>query len=641
SLVLGAPVLARAEGGLSARITSPLGRTGTPGAVRIVARVDVPPGVTLGPVRFFVDDMLIHVDDDGAPYAAEWVDDNPFERREIAVEVEDSAGHTARDRVVLDPFEVTDKTDVFSVLLEAAVRDKTGRFIPGLDRRHFTLAEDGAVQQPDLVKQEAVPATFALLVDSSQSMSRRIDFVRQAAARLVAYLGPLDRAIVAPFTRDLAAITGPTNDRDTVMGAIGTIQAKGGTAIFDCLIQLATRIGEVEGRRVAILITDGYDENSTATFEEAVEAVKKAQLTVYVVGIGGVAGISLRGERQLRQLVTETGGRVFFPPRLEDLAAVYDQLALDAQNRYFLSYTPTNQQQDESWRRVSITAKSIDGDFVVTTRDGYFAPKAPPVRPSIEFTVTDRDQRYIDVTRDDLVVLEDGVEQTVDRFQIAVDPVQIVLTLDESGSMRKAVDEMKAAAREFVQALEPRDPVALITFSDHVLFAHDLATNRQWSFDAIDKYQALGGTALYDALYDSIMRLKFVQGRRAVVVLTDGRDEDNPGTGPGSVHVLDDVIARAKEVDTAIYAIGLGPKVDRPLLERLAQISGGAAYFPASAAELTEQYRGIVENLRRRYVLGYASSNPKRNGAWRAVEIRPRAGTLQVHSRGGYFAPDR
>ena len=137
------------------------------------------------------------------------------------------------------------------------------------------------------------------------------------------------------------------------------------------------------------------------------------------------------------------------------------------------------------------------------------------------------------------------------------------------------------------------------------------------------------------------MRLKFVQGRRAVVVLTDGRDEDNPGTGPGSIHALEDVIARAKEVDTAIYAIGLGPKVDRALLERLAQISGGAAYFPADASELQAQYRGIVENLRRRYVLGYASTNPKRNGAWRTVEIRPREGTLQVRSRGGYFAPDR
>jgi VWFA-related protein len=277
----------------------------------------------------------------------------------------------------------------------------------------------------------------------------------------------------------------------------------------------------------------------------------------------------------------------------------------------------------------------------VSTRDGYFAPQAPPVKPLLEFTVTDQHQDLIDVTRDDLVVLEDGVEQTVDTFQIAVDPVQLVLTLDESGSMRKAAETVKSAAREFVEALEPNDPLALITFADRALFAHDLTTVRQWSFDAIAKYEAIGGTALYDALYDSVMRLKFVKGRRAVVVLTDGRDENNPGTAPGSVHTLADVMARVKEVDAAVYTIGLGAKVDRVLLQQLSDVSGGQAFFPADASELSAQYRGIVENLRRRYVLGYTSTNPRRDGAWRTVEIKPRIGTLQVRSRGGYFAPER
>jgi Ca-activated chloride channel family protein len=320
---------------------------------------------------------------------------------------------------------------------------------------------------------------------------------------------------------------------------------------------------------------------------------------------------------------------------------VYDQLAADAQNRYMLSYTPTNQTQDGSWRSVSIAAGTGGDEYRVATREGYFAPKAPPVKPFLEFTATDEHQQYIDVTRDDLVVLEDGVEQTIDTFQIAVDPIQIVLTLDESGSMGRAVDAVKAAARDFVRSLEPTDPLALITFSDKALFAHDLSTVREWSYDAIEKYQALGGTALYDALYNSIMRLKSVKGRRAVVILTDGRDENNPGTAPGSVHTLADVMARVKEVDAAIYTIGLGPNVDRPLLQQLADISGGRAYFPDDASALQAEYRGIIENLRRRYVVGYTSTNPKRDGAWRTVEIKARSGTLQVRSRGGYFAPER
>jgi VWFA-related protein len=631
-----------ADAPLTVHITSPLGRTGTAGAVRIVARIQVPQGATLAPVKFLIDGVLYQTKPDGPPYVVEWFDDNPFERREIRVEAEDSAGHTAGDTIVLDPFEVTDTTEVFGVVLDASVRDKTGRFISGLLPDHFTVIEDNVPQKLQLVNQETVPAVFVLLVDSSQSMSRNFDFVRQAAGRLVSYLKPKDRVIVAPFSKELGALTGPTDDKETIVSAIGAARAGGGTAIFDSLARVSDRIAPESGRHAIILITDGYDENSLEQFDDAVEAVKRARATVYAVGIGGVAGISLRGERQLKQLTAETGGRLFMPLRPEDLGHVYEQLAADAQTRYVLSYTPTNQTQDGSFRQVSVTAKTALGDqFNVLTRDGYYAPKAPPVKPLLEFTVTDENQEYIDVTRDDLVVVEDGVEQTIETFQIAVDPIQIVLTLDESGSMRRVVDVVKDAAREFVQALEARDPLALITFSDKALFAHDLSTVREWSFDAIDKYQALGGTALYDALYNSVMRLKSVKGRRAVVILTDGRDENNPGTGPGSTHTLDDVVARVKEVDAAIYPIGLGSRVDRPFLEKLADMSGGRAYFPEDASSLAGEYRGIIENLRRRYVLGYASTNPKRDGAWRAVEIKGRTGTLHVRSRGGYFAPER
>src|SRR5206468_6510956 len=109
------------------------------------------------------------------------------------------SGHTASDAIVLEPFEVTDTSEVFGVVLDAAVHDKTGRFITGLQPGHFLVVENSVRQTPQLVNQEAVPATFVLLVDSSQSMSRNFEFVRQAAARLVKYMRPVDRVIVAPF----------------------------------------------------------------------------------------------------------------------------------------------------------------------------------------------------------------------------------------------------------------------------------------------------------------------------------------------------------------------------------------------------------------------------------------------------------
>ena len=126
-----------------------------------------------------------------------------------------------------------------------------------------------------------------------------------------------------------------------------------------------------------------------------------------------------------------------------------------------------------------------------------------------------------------------------------------------------------------------------------------------------------------------------------MVLLSDGRDENNPGTGPGSVRTLKDVFAALEETDALIYAIGLGPRVDRALLERIAAESGGVAYFPDDVSSLRSDYARVVEDLRRRYVVSYTSTNGARDGAWRVVEIQTRQPDTTVRGRGGYFAPER
>ena len=237
------PVSRAENGDLSVRITSPLGRTGGVGSVRIVAQIQRPADATLAPVRFFVDGTLYKTDDDGPPYAVEWIDENPFERRELAVEIEDSDGRKARDQVVLEAFEITELSEVASVLLEAGVYDRTGRFVSGLSSASFAVQEDGVAQTINLVSHERVPATFALLIDSSQSMSRRFDFVKEAAGRLTSFLRPRDtrgrRALRQTPGRRL---TGPTGDRRTIVEAIQHIEPTGGTAILDALIELSERL---------------------------------------------------------------------------------------------------------------------------------------------------------------------------------------------------------------------------------------------------------------------------------------------------------------------------------------------------------------------------------------------------------------
>ena len=129
-------------------------------------------------------------------------------------------------------------------------------------------------------------------------MSRRIDFVRDAAARLTGVPRAEGHASSSRRSRKrLRPLTGPTDDRRTIVDAIQHIEPSGGTAILDALIELSERLPRAEDRRAIILITDGYDEHSHALVRGALAAVKSAGITVYVVGIGGVAGISLKGER--------------------------------------------------------------------------------------------------------------------------------------------------------------------------------------------------------------------------------------------------------------------------------------------------------------------------------------------------------
>ena len=272
-------------------------------------------------------------------------------------------------------------------------------------------------------------------------------------------------------------------------------------------------------------------------------------------------------------------------------------------------------------------------------RAGYNAPKAPPVRPVIEFAAVGASQVPASITKDDLEIIEDGVEQEIQTFEEAVDPVTVVLALDASGSMKKAAGQAQAAAREFVAALRPEDRIAMVSFADKSVLIHGPTDRRDETLKAIDSYVAAGGTALNDALYDSLSQVAKAEGRRAIVVVTDGRDENAASTGPGSVQSWEDVVQELAKTDATVYAIGIGNNVDKTRLQTLADKSGGAAYFPEDVSTLAASYQKIVDELRRRYVIGYESTNSQRDGRWRKLEIRTKDGAVAIRSRGGYYAP--
>lgn len=623
----------------SVRITSPLGRTGVPGVIRVVAQVQTEAARGVVPVHFFVDGTSIGDDTDGPPYVVEWEDANPYEAREIRVDLEDGKGGMVSDTVRLPALEVIEETSISSVLIEATVLDDRNRYVSTLGKDDFRLAEDGVTQLLDLVQLQTLPTTFTLLIDASQSLHRRIDMVKAAARRLASQLRAGDRVIVAPFRVAVESTTGPTDDGPTIADAISAIDARGGTAILDALATVPDMFAHVEGRHVVVLLTDGYDERSATSYQDAMTALQRLQATVYVVGIGGVAGISLKGETLLKRIAAQMGGRAFFPIREEQLPDVHTAVAADAYHRYVISYTPGKQDADGSFRAITLT--TANPTLRVRAREGYFAPRPPPVRPTLEFSATYAPGAVTSLAAGDLVVVEDGVLQRVESFEEAVAPISVAMVLDVSGSMRRALPTAQAAARTFVTSMRPTDPLALVRFADRVVVEHDFSERREATLEGIDRLQAVGGTALWDALHDSMQMMQTRPGRRAIVLLSDGRDENNPGTAPGSSHTLADVLTLVRETDTIVYAIGLGTNVDRPALERIAQLSGGTATFPEEATLLEGEYRRVLEALRQRYVLGYTSTNSKRDGAWRNVVIAARPDGVNLRSAGGYRAPVR
>jgi Ca-activated chloride channel family protein len=262
-----------------------------------------------------------------------------------------------------------------------------------------------------------------------------------------------------------------------------------------------------------------------------------------------------------------------------------------------------------------------------------------PLEVDFSATVTDADNNYIlDLTKERFSVSEDSVPQTIIRFSRELTPISMAVVMDVSGSMKRHLDGVQEAAVQFVSQIRPQDRVVVIEFSDLASVVQPFTPDVDRLDRVIRKSQASGGTALYDAVVMACDQLKRQQGRAAVILLTDGKDEDKKGTKPGSRHTFEQAIEAARESGVTIYALGLGKGVATEVLEELSQKSGGRAYFPPTVEDLREVYGLVAEELRSQYTIGYSSTNRLRDGAWRRLEVTVPGTDCLVRTKKGYFA---
>ena len=277
--------------------------------------------------------------------------------------------------------------DVNLVVLHASVVGERGQFVPGLKEDDFHVFEDKAEQKLSVFRQEDVPVSMGLVIDNSGSMRDKRPQVNAAALTLVKTSNPNDEAFVVNFNDDyyLDTVHDFTSDINEMRDALERIDARGSTALYDAVIGSLDHLKKgSKDKKVLLVVTDGVDNASRRTLENAVQEAQRSDAVIYAIGLFSDDDLKHnRGEmkkarRALTELSTATGGLAFFPENVDDTQAICAQIAHDIRDQYTLAYYPTNTAQDGSFRNVLVTVDQQRGagKLSVRTRLGYYARKS-------------------------------------------------------------------------------------------------------------------------------------------------------------------------------------------------------------------------------------------------------------------------
>jgi Ca-activated chloride channel family protein len=269
------------------------------------------------------------------------------------------------------------------VSLNVTVTDGSGRYITDLDRNQFQVFEDGIQQQVTFFNRSNLPIALALLLDTSASMEEKLETAQEAAIGFARRLRPQDLAQVIDFDSRVQIAQNFTNNPGDLEGAIRRTSAGGSTSLHNAIYislkelqKVRARDSEEIRRQAIVVLSDGEDTSSLVTFEEVLELAKRSETAIYAIGLRSRDNQRSRGFSEadfvLRQLTQETGGRVFFPREIGELANIYGQIADELSSQYTLGYTSRNPKRDGAWRRlvVRVTAPSA----TARAKQGYYAP---------------------------------------------------------------------------------------------------------------------------------------------------------------------------------------------------------------------------------------------------------------------------
>jgi len=270
------------------------------------------------------------------------------------------------------------------VSLNVVVTDGVNHYVTDLEQPDFTIFEDGVKQEVSFFSRRQQPIALSLLLDSSASMEEKLPTLQTAASNFVRRLKSNDMAQVIDFDSRVEVRQAFSGNQTELLAAIDQTAAGGSTSLHNAIyialkeLRKVRAVSEDDVRRQALVVfSDGEDTSSLVSFEEVLDLAKRSETSIYAIALRGVDTQS-KGFREaeyvMKTLATATGGRSFFPARIEDLAGVYNQIADELASQYTIGYTSKNARRDGAWRRIIV--QLARPNVTPRAKPGYYAPTA-------------------------------------------------------------------------------------------------------------------------------------------------------------------------------------------------------------------------------------------------------------------------
>jgi VWFA-related protein len=281
--------------------------------------------------------------------------------------------------------EVTKKGDVFvyrqqvdEVTLQATVVDQKRHLVTTLSAANFEVFEDGQAQKITSFSRKDIPVSIGIVVDNSGSMRTKRSAVTKAVVNLVQASNSDDEVFIVNFNDEPYLDQDFTNKIDMMREALDRVDSRGGTALYDAVIASADHLakGAKRDKKVLLVVTDGDDNESRESLEQAVRTVQIDNgPTIYCIGILSAEDRKRTAKRALEALSAQTGGVAFFPKDLQEVDEISQEVARDIRNQYTITYKPTNPRSNGGYRQIHVTAHAAGykDQLVVRTRSGYYA----------------------------------------------------------------------------------------------------------------------------------------------------------------------------------------------------------------------------------------------------------------------------